>query len=168
MSKSWRVEILFVLCGFDLWFDDKMSKSIKIVIVWENRYAWQSLSKHPIATKSPRESLTRKSQEEDLTECSGTWTSRSKSKIFTILSFTTNKTYKKINSFPTVVLSSNQIYISISIPGDGFFGRPPDSIERWRNLIRIGWSWNVKKKKSVRCWTGKSLRNIYLMLWKTN
>ena len=27
------------------------------------------------------------------------------------------------------------------------------------NLIRIGWSWNVKKKKSVRCWSGKSLRN---------
>ena len=45
---------LFVLCGFDLWFDDKMSKSIKIVIVWENRYAWQSLSEHPIANKISR------------------------------------------------------------------------------------------------------------------
>ena len=55
-------------------------------------------------TKSPGESLTGLD-----TSVGGHSSRKSNSKIFTILSFATNKTFrKKINSFPTVVLSSNQ------------------------------------------------------------
>ena len=77
-------------------------------------------------TKSPGESLTGLD-----TSVGGHSSRKSNSKIFTILSFATNKTFQK-NKFISNGCLVIKPDIYISIPGDGFFGRPPDSIECWR------------------------------------